>query len=109
MSARLVAAGLAKSFRARKVVDDVSLTVAPGEVVSLLGPNGAGKTTAFKLMLGLLAPDAGTVAFGEPLDGLPLHERARRGLGYLPQGASAFRGLSARGAPAWRASSPRCA
>jgi lipopolysaccharide export system ATP-binding protein len=97
MSARLEAAGLEKSFKGRKVVDGVSLGAAAGEVVSLLGPNGAGKTTAFKLMLGLLEPDAGTVSFdGRPLDGLPLHLRARRGLGYLPQGASAFRGLSAR-------------
>jgi lipopolysaccharide export system ATP-binding protein len=96
MSSRLVAEGLEKSFRGHKVVDGVSLAVAQGEVVSLLGPNGAGKTTAFKLMLGLLAPDRGTVAFDGPLDGLPLHLRARRGLGYLPQGASVFRGMTAR-------------
>jgi lipopolysaccharide export system ATP-binding protein len=96
MSERLEAVNLEKSFRGRKAVDGVSLGVAPGEVVSLLGPNGAGKTTAFKLMLGLLRPDAGTVSFGGPLDGLPLHARARRGLGYLPQGASVFRGLTAR-------------
>ena len=97
MTERLEAADLEKSFQGRKAVDGVSLGVAPGEVVSLLGPNGAGKTTAFKLMLGLLEPDAGTVSFGgRPLDGLPLHLRARRGLGYLPQGASVFRGLSAR-------------
>jgi lipopolysaccharide export system ATP-binding protein len=96
MSARLEAANLEKSFKGRKVVDGVSLCVAPGEVVSLLGPNGAGKTTVFKLMLGLLRPDAGAVSFDGPLDALPLHLRARRGLGYLPQGASVFRGLSAR-------------
>jgi lipopolysaccharide export system ATP-binding protein len=96
MSSRLVAEGLEKSFRGHRVVDGVSLAVAQGEVVSLLGPNGADKTTAFKLMLGLLAPDRGTVSFGGPLDGLPLHLRARRGLGYLPQGASVFRGLTAR-------------
>jgi len=96
MSARLFASNLEKSFKGRKVLDGVSLGVASGEVVSLLGPNGAGKTTAFKLMLGLLRPDAGTVSFGGPLDGLPLHLRARRGLGYLPQGASVFLGLSAR-------------
>ena len=96
MSSRLVAEGLEKSFRGRRVVDGVSLAVAQGEVVSLLGPNGAGKTTAFKLMLGLLVPDRGTVSFDGPLDGLPLHLRARRGLGYLPQGASVFRGLTVR-------------
>jgi len=96
MSSRLVAEGLEKSFRGHKVVDGVSLVVSQGEVVSLLGPNGAGKTTAFKLMLGLLVPDRGAVSFDGPLDGLPLHLRARRGLGYLPQGPSVFRGLSAR-------------
>jgi lipopolysaccharide export system ATP-binding protein len=96
VSSRLVAEGLEKSFRGHKVVDGVSLEVAEGEVVGLLGPNGAGKTTAFKLMLGLLPPDRGTVSFDGSLDGLPLHLRARRGLGYLPQGASVFRGLDAR-------------
>jgi len=92
----LTARGLTKAYRGRTVVDGVDLAVAPGEVVGLLGPNGAGKTTAFKLILGLEAQDAGTVSFGVPLDGLPLHRRARLGLGYLPQGPSVFRGLSVR-------------
>jgi lipopolysaccharide export system ATP-binding protein len=92
----LVASGLTKSFRGRTVVDGVDLRVRPGEVVGLLGPNGAGKTTTFKLILGLVRQDRGTVSFGGDLDGLPLHRRARRGLGYLPQGPSVFRRLSVR-------------
>jgi lipopolysaccharide export system ATP-binding protein len=96
VSGTLVAEGLAKSYRGRTVVDGVDLGVGPGEVVGLLGPNGAGKTTTFRLLLGLTPPDRGTVSFGGPLDGMPLHRRARRGLGYLPQGASIFRGLSVR-------------
>ena len=87
---------LVKAFRNRTVVGGVSLTVKPGEAVGLLGPNGAGKTTTFKMILGLLRPDRGTVHFGGSLDGLPLYQRARRGLGYLPQGPSVFRGLSCR-------------
>ena len=82
----LDAHGLCKSFRGRRVVDDVSFSVAPGEVVGLLGPNGAGKTTSFHCVVGLLAPDAGQVRLGDrDLSGLPLHERARMGIGYLPQ------------------------
>ena len=74
----LHAHGLSKSFRGRRVVDGVSFSVAPGEVVGLLGPNGAGKTTSFHCVVGLLAPDAGEVRLGErDLSGLPLHERAR--------------------------------
>jgi lipopolysaccharide export system ATP-binding protein len=99
VAAALEAVGLAKSFKARVVVDDVDLKVAPGEVVGLLGPNGAGKTTTFKMMLGLVRPDRGTVRFGVPLDGLPLYMRARMGLGYLPQGPSVFQGLSVRDNP----------
>ncbi len=91
--------GLTKSFKTRVVVDQLNLEVHPGEVVGLLGPNGAGKTTSFKLILGLLAPDGGTVSFGRPLNGLPLYKRARLGLGYLPQGPSVLRGLSVRDNP----------
>jgi lipopolysaccharide export system ATP-binding protein len=93
----LRARGLNKSFRGRKVVDDVSFDVSPGEVVGLLGPNGAGKTTSFHCVVGLLAPDAGEVRLGDQdLSGLPLHERARMGIGYLPQEPSIFRKLTVR-------------
>jgi lipopolysaccharide export system ATP-binding protein len=93
----LHAKGLCKSFRGRRVVEEVSFSVAPGEVVGLLGPNGAGKTTSFHCVVGLLAPDAGEVRLGDrDLSGLPLHERARMGIGYLPQEASIFRKLTVR-------------
>jgi lipopolysaccharide export system ATP-binding protein len=88
---------LTKSFRGRRVVDGVSFSVAPGEVVGLLGPNGAGKTTSFHCVVGLLAPDEGEVRLGErDLSGLPLHVRARLGIGYLPQEPSIFRKLTVR-------------
>jgi len=97
VSVALQATGLCKSFRGRRVVDDVSFSVAPGEVVGLLGPNGAGKTTSFHCVVGLLAPDAGEVKLGDrDLLGLPLHERARLGIGYLPQEPSIFRKLTVR-------------
>jgi len=96
MAESLKAIGLRKSFRDRVVLDDLNIEVEPGEVVGLLGPNGAGKTTAFKIILGLIKQDAGTVSFGDGLDGLPLHLRARLGLGYLPQGPSVFRGMTVR-------------
>jgi lipopolysaccharide export system ATP-binding protein len=93
----LQAKGLCKSFRGRRVVEEVSFSVAPGEVVGLLGPNGAGKTTSFHCVVGLLAPDAGEVRLGDrDLSGLPLHERARMGIGYLPQEPSIFRKLTVR-------------
>jgi lipopolysaccharide export system ATP-binding protein len=93
----LVAQGLRKTFRGRRVVDDVSFSVEPGEVVGLLGPNGAGKTTSFHCVVGLLVPDAGEVRLGDRnLSGLPLHERARLGIGYLPQEPSIFRKLTVR-------------
>ncbi len=93
----LHAKGLSKSFRGRRVVDDVSFSVEPGEVVGLLGPNGAGKTTSFHCVVGLLVPDSGAVRLGDrDLSGLPLHERARMGIGYLPQEPSIFRKLTVR-------------
>ena len=91
----LVASGLAKSYKSRQVVRDLSLTVENGEVVGLLGPNGAGKTTAFYMIVGLVPCDAGKVELGsEDLTHLAMHKRARMGLGYLPQEASVFRKLS---------------
>ncbi len=93
----LAAEGLVKSYRRRRVVDDVSFHVRPGEVVGLLGPNGAGKTTSFNMVVGLVAPESGRVRLGEAdLTGLPMHRRARRGVGYLPQEASIFRKLTVR-------------
>jgi lipopolysaccharide export system ATP-binding protein len=97
VSAKLSAEGLQKTFRRRKVVQGVSFSVAPGEVVGLLGPNGAGKTTSFNMVVGLVTPDAGRVSIGgEDLTHLPMHRRARQGVGYLPQEASVFRKLSVR-------------
>jgi lipopolysaccharide export system ATP-binding protein len=87
--------GLSKSFRRRKVVDRVSFSVRPGEIVGLLGPNGAGKTTTFRMTVGMLRPDSGAVSFkGEDVTRLPMYRRARLGMGYLSQEASVFRGLS---------------
>lgn len=94
----LVAHGLHKRFGRREVVRDVSLQAQLGEIVGLLGPNGAGKTTCFAIMAGLVKADEGQVRLGEEdVTRLPLHQRARRGLGYLTQEASAFRGLTVRG------------
>jgi lipopolysaccharide export system ATP-binding protein len=92
---RLRVQGLAKRYRSRQVVKDLSLEVSSGEVVGLLGPNGAGKTTAFYMIVGLVPCDQGTIALGEhDVSRLPVHRRARLGLGYLPQEASVFRKLS---------------
>jgi lipopolysaccharide export system ATP-binding protein len=78
------------------VVDGVSLGVSPGEIVGLLGPNGAGKTTSFYMIAGLVPPDAGSVQFnGNDISRMPMHRRARLGLGYLPQEESVFRKLTA--------------
>jgi len=94
-SKALRAEGLVKSYGGRKVVNDVTFFVEPGEVVGLLGPNGAGKTTSFYAVVGLVKPDLGRVFLGkEELTQLPMHERARRGIGYLPQEPSVFRALS---------------
>lgn len=86
---------LAKSFGNRRVVDEVSLSVSPGEVVGLLGPNGAGKTTTFYMTVGLLAPDSGSVSLdGRDITDTPMYERARQGIGYLAQEPSVFRKLT---------------
>jgi len=86
---------LTKSYRGRKVVDDVCLEVNRGEVVGLLGPNGAGKTTTFYIMVGLTHPDAGRVLLdGQDLTNMPMYKRARNGISYLPQEASIFKKLT---------------
>ena len=93
----LSARQLAKRYRSRLVVDNVSLDVRSGQVVGLLGPNGAGKTTSFYMIIGLVACDAGTVLLDEyDLTDRPMHVRAQSGLGYLPQEPSIFRHLSVR-------------
>jgi len=102
---------LRASFKKRVVVSDVSVHLDAGEVVGLLGPNGAGKTTTFYMILGLLRPDRGRILLnGDEITTLPVHERARRGIGFLPQEPSVFRKLTveqnvlaileARGVPA---------
>ena len=86
---------LVKQYKNRKVVNDVSISVEQGEIVGLLGPNGAGKTTTFYMVVGLIAPDQGTVYLNEEdITKLPMYKRAQMGLGYLPQEASVFRKLS---------------
>jgi lipopolysaccharide export system ATP-binding protein len=91
----LVAQGLAKWFKSRKVVDSVSLDIQRGEIVGLLGPNGAGKTTSFYMMVGLLPADGGRIFLeGEEITGLPMYQRCRKGIGYLPQESSVFRKLT---------------
>src|SRR6056300_152069 len=91
----LVATSLAKTFGKRQVVNNVSLSLQRGEIVGLLGPNGAGKTTCFYMIMGLIAADAGTISIdGANVTSLPMYQRARLGLGYLPQEASIFRGMT---------------
>ncbi|RYY76610.1 MAG: LPS export ABC transporter ATP-binding protein [Gammaproteobacteria bacterium] len=93
--ASLHAQHLAKSYKKRKVVIDVSVTVSSGQIVGLLGPNGAGKTTCFYMIAGLVEADNGRVLIDElDITDLPIHGRARAGIGYLPQEASIFRKLS---------------
>ncbi|RUO71926.1 LPS export ABC transporter ATP-binding protein [Idiomarina ramblicola] len=88
---------LAKSYKSRQVVKDVSLEVSQGQVIGLLGPNGAGKTTTFYMIVGLVNSDKGQILLDDnDLTLLPMHERARRGIGYLPQEASIFRKLTVR-------------
>ncbi len=87
--------GLRKAYKGRTVVQDVTMTLASGEVVGLLGPNGAGKTTSFYMIVGLVRSDAGEIWMdGKNLAFMPIHQRARLGLSYLPQEASVFRKLS---------------
>ncbi|MEE4191259.1 MAG: LPS export ABC transporter ATP-binding protein [Halieaceae bacterium] len=91
----LTASNLAKSYRGRAVVRDVSLEIESGQIVGLLGPNGAGKTTCFYMIVGIVPPDRGMITIdGQDLTRLPMHGRARKGIGYLPQEASIFRKLS---------------
>ncbi|UUO24036.1 LPS export ABC transporter ATP-binding protein [Colwellia sp. M166] len=91
----LSATGLAKAYKGRKVVKNVSMKVSAGQIVGLLGPNGAGKTTSFYMIVGLVNNDSGSIVLNdEDLTLLPMHERARKGIGYLPQEASIFRKLS---------------
>ena len=91
----LRAIGLRKTYNGRAVVQDVSLSVAGGEVVGLLGPNGAGKTTSFYMIVGLVPADSGRIEIDDmPITTMPIHKRARVGLSYLPQEASVFRRLT---------------
>ena len=91
----LRAVGLRKTYNGRAVVQDVSLSVAGGEVVGLLGPNGAGKTTSFYMIVGLVPADSGRIEIDDmSITGMPIHKRARVGLSYLPQEASVFRRLT---------------
>lgn len=92
---KLEARHLAKSYKSRRVVEDVSLSINSGEIVGLLGPNGAGKTTCFYMIVGLVKADRGNILINDQdVTRLPMHGRARRGIGYLPQEASIFRKLS---------------
>ncbi|NND68097.1 MAG: LPS export ABC transporter ATP-binding protein [Halioglobus sp.] len=93
--AQLKASNLAKAYGDREVVQDVSLEIDSGQIVGLLGPNGAGKTTCFYMIIGIIAADRGSITIdGSDITSLSMHERARRGIGYLPQEASIFRKLS---------------
>ncbi|MFL1404328.1 LPS export ABC transporter ATP-binding protein [Marinobacter sp. M1N3S26] len=93
--ALLQANHLAKSYKQKQVVIDVSLSIESGQIVGLLGPNGAGKTTCFYMIVGLVPADHGHISIdGKDITPLPMHGRARQGIGYLPQEASVFRKLS---------------
>jgi lipopolysaccharide export system ATP-binding protein len=95
VNSRLEAHHLKKDYGSRKVVHDVSVQVAKGEVVGLLGPNGAGKTTSFYMIVGLVRGDGGQILIdGQDVTRMPIHKRSRMGLSYLPQEASIFRKLS---------------
>lgn len=94
-NAGLVASRIGKAYKGRPVLRDISLSVNRGEAVGLLGPNGAGKTTCFYIITGLILPDHGSITLdGMDVTSLPMYRRARLGIGYLPQEASIFRGLS---------------
>ena len=91
----LQALHLAKSYKDRHVVEDVSIAIEPGQIVGLLGPNGAGKTTCFYMIIGLIHADKESILInGQDISHLPMHGRARKGIGYLPQESSIFRKLS---------------
>lgn len=95
---RLYTVDLVKSYRQRRVVNGVSVSIGPGEIVGLLGPNGAGKTTTFYLTIGFIKPESGQVMLGDRvLTRLPMYRRARLGIGYLPQEASIFRKMTVNG------------
>lgn len=97
MAETLQGEGLVKSYGGRNAVDSVSLALGKGEIVGLLGPNGAGKTTTFYMMVGLIRPNGGLVSLdGHDITRLPMHRRARKGIGYLAQEASIFRRLTVR-------------
>ncbi|MDP3921595.1 MAG: LPS export ABC transporter ATP-binding protein [Candidatus Omnitrophota bacterium] len=86
---------LSKAYKGRKVVDHVSINIQRGEIVGLLGPNGAGKTTTFYMVVGVIPPDTGKIAFrGEDITARPMYQRARLGMGYLSQEPSVFRKLT---------------
>jgi len=94
-NAKLEARGLVKSYKGRKVVNELSLSISPAEIVGLLGPNGAGKTTTFYMMVGLISPDHGSIRFeGKNITNYPMYKRSRMGLGYLSQEPSVFRKLT---------------
>jgi len=95
MRALLTTTGLTKTYRRRRVVDEVSIHVDEGEIVGLLGPNGAGKTTTFRMVVGMVKPDTGRVRFrDQDITKMPMYRRARRGLGYLSQEPSVFRNMT---------------
>ncbi len=94
-NSRLSAERLSKSYGARKVVDEVSLSIETGEIVGLFGPNGAGKTTTFYMIIGFIKPDKGSIKLdSEDMTGLPMFLRARKGITYLPQEPSVFKKMS---------------
>ena len=91
----LSAINLQKSYSGRRIIKNVSIEVSQGQIVGLLGPNGAGKTTCFYMIVGLVKLDSGQVKINDhDASAMPIHERARLGIGYLPQEASIFRGLT---------------
>ncbi len=95
MMGSLKTEGLVKSYRKRKVVDEVTFQLNQGEIVGLLGPNGAGKTTTFYMIVGLIKPEQGKISLnGKDITALPMYKRAREGIGYLPQEPSIFRKLT---------------
>ena len=92
---KLTAKGIYKSYKGRKVVNDITIEVNQGEIVGLLGPNGAGKTTSFYMIVGLIKPDGGNISLGnDDITQFPMYLRAQKGIGYLAQEASVFRKLS---------------